>query len=138
MNPLLIGPISDILKAVIGRVWPDPEKQALAQLELAKLAQSGELQEAQIRMSAIIAEEQSSDPWTSRARPSFLYVMYIMILMSIPMGILYAFNPAMALGIASGFKAWLNAIPDSLYGLFGVGYLGYTASRSYDKKQGTA
>jgi hypothetical protein len=103
-----------------------------------KLAQSGELEEAKVQMSAILAEEQSPDPWTSRARPSFLYVMYAMILFSLPMGALYAVYPAIALGIASGFQQWLTAIPDTLYTLFGVGYLGYTGGRTWEKIKGVS
>jgi phosphotransferase system glucose/maltose/N-acetylglucosamine-specific IIC component len=89
-------------------------------------------------MSAIIAEAQSSDPWTSRARPSFMYVIYVMILMSIPMGILSAFNPAMAVAISAGMKSWLSAVPDSLWTLFGVGYVGYTGARMMEKRKGVA
>jgi len=136
MNPLVFGSIAEIVKTVVGRVWPDPEKQAQAELEVAKLAQSGELQKMATQMSAILAEANSNDPWTSRARPSFLYVMYVMILASIPMGVLYAFQPAIALGIASGMKEWLHAIPEELYWLFGVGYTGYAGMRGLEKIKG--
>jgi len=98
------------------------------------MQQDGELKELQTRMSAIVAEANSNDPWTSRARPSFLYVIYLMILASIPMGILSAFEPAMAIAISEGMKAWLGAIPDSLWTLFGVGYTGYAAARTMDKR----
>ena len=37
------------------------------------------------QMQAIVAEAQSADPRTSRARPSFLYVMYALLIWSIPM-----------------------------------------------------
>jgi hypothetical protein len=43
MNPLLLGPLADILKSVIGRIWPDPSQQAEAQLKLATMMQTGEL-----------------------------------------------------------------------------------------------
>ena len=137
MNPLLLGPIADIVKTVVGRVWPDPEKQAQAELEVAKLAQTGELQKLQTQMSAILAEAQSADPWTSRARPSFLYVMYVMILASIPMGVLHAFYPVLSVSIAEGMKGWLAAIPGELYALFGVGYSGYAIMRGIEKTKGT-
>jgi hypothetical protein len=136
MNPLAIGVIGDIVNKIIGRVWPDPEKQAQAQLELAKMAQNGELEATRLQLSAILAEAQSADPWTSRARPSFLYVMYVMILAGIPMGVLYAFQPATALGIAAGMQAWLGAIPTELYTLFGVGYTGYSVMRGVEKFKG--
>ncbi len=85
-------------------------------------------------MSAIVMEAQSSDPLTSRARPAFLYVMYIMILTSIPMGILFALNPILAADIIKGVQAWLDAIPTEMWALFGAGYLGYTNKRSEDKQ----
>lgn len=133
---LLLPVVSDLLTKLMNRVMPDPQQQAQMQIQLAQMAQNGELQAMTTQLSAIVAEAQSQDKWTSRARPSFMYVMYIMILASVPMGVLYAFNPALALNIASGLKQWLNAIPDSLYTLFGVGYLGYTGARSIEKSKG--
>lgn len=130
-------PLSGILEVggkLIDKLIPDPEQKAKAQLELLRLQQSGELEELKTRLSAILAEANSSDPWTSRARPSFMYVMYVMILASIPMGVLHAFNPELAQGIASGMKAWLSAIPEEMWWLFGAGYLGYTGFRSMDKR----
>jgi hypothetical protein len=90
----------------------------------------------QTRMSAIVAEANSNDPWTSRARPSFLYVMYVMILWALPMGILAAFRPEAARDIAAGMNAYLNGLPEPLYALFGTGYLGYTAMRQWGKIKG--
>lgn len=130
-------PIADgilaIGKTIIDRVWPDATKQAEAQLRLIELQQSGELRDLEVRLSAIIEEARSADPWTSRARPSFLYVVYLMILASIPMGVLHAFAPTVASGIAVGMQAWLAAIPSEVWTLFGAGYLGYTTARSWDK-----
>ena len=88
------------------------------------------------QMQAIVAEAQSSDPWTSRARPSFLYMMYALVLWSIPMGLIAAADPTMAKGIADGMTAYLRGIPEELYALFGTGYLGYTAARTWGKVKG--
>jgi hypothetical protein len=125
-----------IVGKVIDKLFPDPTQAALAKIELVKLQQTGELKELEIRMSAIIAEAQSQDPYTSRARPSFLYVMYALILAAIPMGVLHAFNPELAVSIATGLKAWLGALPEELWWLFGTGYLGYTGARTIDKVKG--
>ena len=141
MNPL-IAPLLNLGAGIIDRVFPDKVKQASeraqAEMALAQLHQDGKIKEMATAMSAIIAEAQSPDPWTSRARPSFLYVIYVMILMSIPMGVLSAFEPEMAQRIAAGMKAWLAAIPDELYVLFGAGYLGYAYTRTKDKALGVA
>ncbi len=133
----MAGKLVDLGSSIIDKIWPDKIAQEAertkASLALMQLQQSGELNLLSIQMSAILAEAQSEDPWTSRSRPTFLYVMYIMIFMGIPMGFLASFNPDIAIRVAKGMQAWLIAIPDSLYTLFGVGYLGYTGARSWDK-----
>ena len=89
-----------------------------------------------MQLSAIVAEANSADPWTSRARPSFLYMMYALILWAIPMGLISAASPEMGEGIARGMSAYLRGIPEELYALFGTGYLGYTAARAWGKAKG--
>lgn len=128
--------IDDIIAqglAIINKVIPDPVAREQAKLNLLQAQQNGDLEEIRVALSAILEESKSADPWTSRARPSFMYVMYIMILAAIPMGVLYAIDPDVAKNIAAGTKAWLEAIPEELYALFGVGYLGYVKKRSDDK-----
>ena len=133
-DPITAG--LQIASSVIDKIFPDPIEREKAKLEMAKLNQDGQFKEIETRMSAIIAEAKSADPWTSRARPSFLYVMYLMIVFAIPMGILSAFKPDMAVQVATGMKAWLSSIPDALWGTFGIGYTGYTVARSaWDKKK---
>lgn len=128
----LIGPIVSLIDKII----PDPRAREAAKLELIKLQGAQEMDALKTQMAAILAEAQSPDPWTSRARPSFLYVMYAIILWAIPMGIISAFEPGIAAGIASGMNGYLAGIPDALWGLFGTGYLGYTAARQWGKVKG--
>ncbi len=128
----LIAPIASIIDKVI----PDKTAREKAKFELLQLQGTQEMQLIEARLSAIVAEAQSADPWTSRARPSFLYVMYALILFAVPMGLVAAFSPAKAAAIGSGMTAYLAAIPDSLYALFGTGYLGYTAARQWGKVKG--
>lgn len=128
----LIGPIAKIIDKII----PDPDARDKAKLELLKLEGSQEMEAMKTQLSAIVAEAQSTDPWTSRARPSFLYVMYALLLWSIPMGLIAASRPEMAEAIAKGMNAYLSGIPEPLYALFGTGYLGYTAARTWGKMKG--
>jgi hypothetical protein len=128
----LIGPIASIIDKVI----PDKAARERAKLELLRLEGSQELENIQARLSAIVAEAKSPDPWTSRARPSFLYVIYAMILWALPMGLIAAFRPEAARHIAAGMNAYLNGLPEPLYALFGTGYLGYTAARQWGKAKG--
>lgn len=128
----LIGPIAGLIDKII----PDPKARDAAKLELLKLQGTQEMEGVRTQLSAIVAEAQSPDPWTSRARPSFLYVMYALLLWAIPMGLIGAVQPDMAKGIAAAMNAYLSGIPESLYALFGTGYLGYTAARQWGKIKG--
>jgi hypothetical protein len=129
----LTGP----LVALIDKVIPDPEARARAKLELLKLEGSQELERIEAQLSAIVTEAGSQDPWTSRARPSFLYVMYALILWSLPMGLLSAVHADTADAIAKGMTGYLGALPEPLYALFGTGYLGYAVMRQWGKVKGT-
>jgi len=138
MDPITLSGIFSIGAKLIDKIFPDPEQKAKAQLELLKMQQSGDLDEMKTQLSAIIAEAQSTDPWTSRARPSFLYVVYVLLLWSIPMGVLTIFRPEAAAAFTAGFKAWMLAIPESVLTLFGVVMTGYVAGRSWEKVRGAA
>ena len=129
----LIGPVASLIDKVI----PNPAQRDKAKLELLQLQGSQELAEIQARLSAIVAEANSHDPWTSRARPSFLYVMYVLLLWALPMGLLSLFSPDQAQAIAAGMNAYLAGIPEPLCVLFGTGYLGYTAARQWGKVAGS-
>lgn len=128
----VVGPLAQLLDKII----PDPKARDRAKLELLKVQGDQEMQAIAAQMQAIVAEAQSTDPWTSRARPSFLYMMYALVLWSIPMGLIAAVQPGIARGIADGMTAYLRGIPEELYALFGTGYLGYTAARTWGKVKG--
>lgn len=138
MDPITLGSIFTIGGKLIDKLFPDPEQKAKAQLELLALQQSGQLDEMKVQLSAIIADAQSADPWTSRARPSFLYVVYVLLLWSIPMGLLTIFKPDAAAAFTAGFSAWMAALPEPVLTLFGVVMTGYVAGRSWEKVKGVA
>lgn len=73
------------------------------------------------------------DVYVERARPTFLYVMYGLILWSIPLGLLAAVRPALAAAITDAMSAYFRGLPEPLYALFGTGYLGYTVARQWGK-----
>jgi hypothetical protein len=135
VNPLAIVEIGGKL---LDKLIPDPAEKARAQLELIKLQQEGQFKEIEVSLKAIITEAQSSDPWTSRARPSFLYVVYILLLASLPMGLVSALSPDTARDIAAGMKEWLGSIPADIIELFQWVMLGYVGARSVEKVKGAA
>jgi len=129
----LIPSLIPIVGKVIDKVFPDPEAAARAKAELMVLEQEGALKETEQQLSAIVMEAKSADPWTSRARPSFLYLMYFIILMTFVGGILGIWWPDAVTTAGQNIANLLAAIPEELWWLFGTGYLGYTGARSFDK-----
>lgn len=136
MLPVLVPALAPLIAQVIDRLLPDPA--ARDQAKAALLAQEGRqaLSEMEVALSAILAEAQSSDPWTSRARPTFLYLIYLVILLCFGGGIVGIWWPEHVTTAAQNISNLLGAIPDDLWWLFGAGYLGYTGARSFDKWRG--
>jgi hypothetical protein len=134
MLPILTAALP-IVGKVLDRVIPDKAAAEQAKAELAVMHLNGELKGMEIAMSAIVMEAQSADPWTSRARPSFLYIIYIYILSAIPFAFWYTYQPIEAQLAIAGMGQFLEAIPGELYALFGAGYLGYGTFRMVDKNK---
>jgi len=112
---LLSGGVFGFLGKAIDKIFPNPEDKAKAEAALIQAVSTGKINELNADMQVMLA--------------------YLMILMAIPMGIVAAINPALATRVAAGMQAWLAAIPDALWTLFGAGYLGYTGAREYGKKK---
>ena len=132
--PAILGLVGAVAKPLLANLFPDPEQRAKAELKLLELQQQGALKEVEVAMSAIVMEAKSADKWTSRARPGFLYVIYLYIIAAIPMGVLHAADPMMSANVTLGVQGWLAAIPEAMWWLFGAGYLGYSGARTMDKK----
>ncbi len=129
-----ISPLAKLADTVIDNLFETDEEKAEARVKIMQAEHTGRMEEAKIAMSAIMAEAQSSDPWTSRARPTFLYDMYAVIILCFVGGILSVWWPDHVQSAAIGVQSMLLAIPDALWALFGAGYLGYNAARTVDKK----
>ena len=129
-----LGAVFTLGGKIIDKLFPDKTEAEKLKLELLRQQQAGEFKDLEMRFSAIVAEANSQDPWTSRARPSFMYVMYALLLASLPMGVLFAFQPDTAQAVTDGVGRWLNALPEELWWLFGAGYLGYSGARTFEKR----
>ncbi len=135
MLKFLMDPLSKLAGGLIDTLFETDAEKAEAKAKLMALEQQGKLAQLQISMSAILEEAKSSDPWTSRARPTFLYVMYGVIGLCFLGGILGIWWPDHMEKAATNIRNLLGAIPDDLWWLFGAGYLGYTGARSMDKRR---
>ena len=129
-----LGAVFDFGSKIIDKLFPDKTEAEKLKLAMLQQQQAGEFKDLEMRFSAIVAEANSQDPWTSRARPSFMYVMYALLLASLPMGVLFAFQPDTAQAVTDGVGRWLNALPEELWWLFGAGYLGYSGARTFEKR----
>jgi hypothetical protein len=127
-------PLAGVAK-IIEEFHLPPEQQA--QIKLALAAQQVDLEKAQLARDAalaelqsknITAETQSTDAYVRRARPTFLYVMIAAI--------------AFSLIVCPVVNAFLHQglvpmeIPGAYLELFGIGFLGYTGARTWEKVKG--
>lgn len=89
-----------------------------------------------MRARTVAARRRRPDRWTLRARPTFLYVMYGLLLWSVPVGLIGGIWPDGAAAVIRAMRGYFEALPEPLYALFGTGYLGYTAARTWGKVKG--
>jgi len=130
MNPLVLGPVLEIGKSLIDRVFPDKEAARAAEAEFLKLAMDGELKQTIAQLEINAREAQHTSIWVAGWRPYFGWVG----------GTAFAY-----VGILKPLLTWLGmihgwpALPDIdteflwvvVSGLLGIGGL-----RTYEKKQG--
>lgn len=133
LDTILGGNIGQVFKDVVGTFKLSPEDKAkfqaaidenqtsikVAQIALESKAQDTLARETEAASANIRADAASGDKFTSRARPSFIYVM---------LGILVA-NYVVFPTIGKPPIAF----PDALFWLFGSCMLGYTGARTWEK-----
>lgn len=136
--PQAISSVTDLLNKAISTAWPTPEAKASAAAVTVQAAANAAITQLQASQAVMLAEASSQDGFTSRARPSMLYVFYILLISAVPMGIVAAISPETAENIAKGFGAWLSAIPGSITDLATYVMLGYIGGRSVEKIKGVA
>ena len=129
-----VSPLAKIASKIIDEVMTSDEEREEAKLKFLAMAQQGKLKELETSMSVMLAEAKSMDAFTSRARPTFLYLMYFVIILCFGAGTAGLFWPDAVSQVAVNIKLMLGAIPDDLWWLFGMGYLGYSGARSFDKR----
>lgn len=130
LNP---GSIIKELAGLADDLFTSDDERNAYKLKVLELEQQGRLDDLKARLSAILAEAQSADPWTSRARPAFLYVMYLMFILCMVGSIVGIWYPDEVKIVATNLGNLFDAIPSDMYYLFGFGYLGYSGARSWEK-----
>jgi hypothetical protein len=136
LDTILGGNLGQLFKDVVSQFHLSPEDKAkmqaaidanqkeiqLAQIALESKMQEGIAREVEAASANIRAEATTGDKYTSRARPSFLYIMQ---------GILVANYLVFPLAGKTPI-----AFPDPLFWLFGSCMLGYTGARTWEKIAG--
>lgn len=128
LEKVIGGGVSSLVDSVtnlIGKFVQSPEEKAkiLVELEALRVSESQTITEAASR--AVETEAKSEDPWVRRSRPTFLYIMYLIIVWNFMLLPLCQFF--------TGHQISLIELPENLYWLFGSGFLGYVGARSWDK-----
>ena len=131
--------VLDGVNKIIGKFKLDPEVKAkleaelraneleFKKLELELEAKIADYQAREIEAAGanIRAEAQSGDKYTARARPTFLYLMYVIL------GWNFILLPLIQ--YVNGKPPLPIDLPPDIYYLFGAGYLGYVGARGWEK-----
>ena len=132
MNPLLIGPLFELGKGIIDRLFPDPAKKAEAELELLKMTQAGDLQVILAQLQINAKEAENPSVFVSGGRPFIMWICGI--------GFMYATLLQPLFTWLSSIKGWpvppqidTDVLMYALGGLLGLG-----GFRSVEKIKGVA
>lgn len=138
---ILGGGLGKLVKDVVGTFKLDPTKKAeleavidanaheiqMKEYELTVKAMEAEAKAMEIAGQNIRAEVQSGDKYTSRARPTFMYLFYIILFFNF---IILPICQMPKVGVM-GLKP--IEFPDIMWEVFVAGYLGYVGSRTFEK-----
>jgi hypothetical protein len=130
MNPLLLGPLFELGKGIIDRIFPDPAQKAAAELELMKMAQDGDLKQIMGQLEINAREAQHASVFVAGWRPFFGWAGGA--------GFVYAtlLQPVLAwVGVVKGWPAPPEVNIDLLWVVV-TGLLGLGTLRSVDKAKG--
>lgn len=146
MNPLLIGPLAEIIKSVIQRILPeDPEKAAEAQLKLIELQQNGELAQlaadtdlAKAQIATNTAEAQNPNLFVSGWRPAIGWVAAVSLFTYyVPYCLVATYVWAHQVYLTGQLVSRPDLGITDLLGLVG-GMLGMAGMRTFEKIKGVA
>lgn len=132
MNPLLLGPLFELGKGIIDRIFPDPAQKAAAELELMKMTQDGDLKQIIGQLEINAREAQHASVFVAGWRPFFGWAGGA--------GFVYATIGQPLLAWIGAIKGW-PAPPDINIDLLWVvvtGMLGLGTLRSVEKSKGIA
>ena len=130
MNPLLLGPLFELGKGIIDRIFPDPAQKAAAELELMKMTQDGDLKQILAQLDINAKEAQHPSVFVAGWRPFFGWAGGA--------GFVYATiaQPVLVwVGAAKGWPAPPEVNIDLLWVVV-TGMLGLGTLRSVEKSKG--
>jgi len=132
MNPLLLGPLFELGKGIIDRLFPDPAKKAEAELELLKMTQAGDLQVILAQLQINAKEAENSSIFVAGWRPFVGWTCGL--------GLFYATIGVNLLSWLSIVKGWpLPPVVDTDTLLYVLGaMLGIGGLRTLEKVRGVA
>jgi hypothetical protein len=136
LNPLFIGPILEIGKGIINRLFPDPAAAAAAQLELLKMQQSGDLAQlaaetdlAKLQIQTNVEEAKNANIFVSGWRPAVGWCCaaafaYSYVLLPFAQFLVFTFGTSeMVSQLKLAPKLELSEMLPVLFGMLGLGGL---------------
>ena len=139
------GGLGKLIKDVVGTFKLTPEKKAeleqlleahaheiqLKEYELTVKSMEAESKALEIAGQNIRAEAQSGDKYVSRARPTFMYVFYCILVFN------FLILPIVQMFKGIGLEN-LKPIefPEIMWEVFVAGFLGYVGARSFERFKG--
>lgn len=125
--------IAKIISEGIDKVVPDANVRLEAKTKLAELEKNGELQELHDYLDLLKTEAASDDNYTRRARPTALYVIYILLCWGLLCSVISIFSPGKSAEMLNIFNTFFTRLPDNFYTLLETLFGIYAGARTIEK-----
>lgn len=132
MNPILVAPLLELGRSIIGRLFPDPAEKAKAELELLKMTQDGDLKQIIGQLEINAKEAAHPSVFVAGWRPAFGWCGAA--------GFVYATIGQPVLAWIASLKGWPAppSINTDLLWVVVTGLLGLGTLRSVEKSKGVS
>ena len=120
----IVTKAAEVIDAISGKAETDPELRKLLENSKLEMARIG-LADAEGARLLIREAQKSEDAYVRRARPTFLYLMYVILLL--------IYVPPVIRSVFTGEVPIFPEVPEPLFYLFGTAFLGYSTLRESGK-----
>lgn len=128
--------VFDFISKAIDKLVPDAGQRAELQLRALEMEKTGHLKELESYLALLSTEAASNDNYTRRARPTALYIIYVLMCWGLFCSVVAVVSPEKAELMQRVFIGFFEKMPGDFYDMVMVMFGIYSGARTFEKIPG--